>query len=78
MIKKTIMSLLFVLVVGIAIVWTMDYSSVKQGFNPKFCIKEFTNTENDIITYECTGVGYKVVKIQEDRNTDTKFSFFWE
>lgn len=62
----------------LAFIWIFDFIQVKDGKDPKFCIKTELHEYEDGTVNECDGLGYKVFKYNRTSiNIDTQFSPFF-
>ena len=62
----------------LAFVWIFDFVQVKNGEEPKFCVKTTVHEYEDGSVKECDGLGYKVFKYNRTSiNIDTQFSPFF-
>lgn len=58
---KKIFDLVFwIVIVGLIIVWIIDFINVKNDKDPMFCISKKIHKYDDGLVKECIGMGYKV------------------
>lgn len=77
--KKSVLKIVWnivfwVVIIGLFVIWTIDFINVKNNKEPMFCIKEKTHQYTDGTTEECVGLGYKVFKY--NRKSISKTSQF--
>lgn len=77
MIGKVISSMLIVIFLIVGILWMIDYDNVKNGFEPKYCLKEEVYTYNDGETKLCRGFGYNIFTYNREGNKKTVVGPFW-
>lgn len=76
---KRIFDIVFwVLIIGLAIIWVVDFVNVKQNKEPRFCVKTVIHQYSDGTVKECVGLGYHVYNYDRtSTNLKTQFSPFF-
>jgi hypothetical protein len=64
----------WVLIIGLAAVWTTDFIRVKNSDSPMFCIKNNIEYFDDGSVKICNGVGYNVYEYNR-KSIDLKMQF---
>lgn len=60
MIKKILNVVFWVVIIGLMIVWLVDFFQIKSEKSPKFCLKNVEHSFEDGSVKECVGLGYKI------------------
>ena len=78
LISKVLNIILWVVLIGWAIIVVTDYLNINKDKEPKFCwFNEKVTKYDDGEVIECTGLGYKVIKYNRTSFKAKEFGPFW-
>ena len=75
--ESTASKIIWWIVLGLTIIFLVDFFGTKSGKDPKFCITHEIRDCTDGSVKVCNGLGYKYIEYNRESKKGTEFGPFW-